>query len=73
MKKHKLVLVFDDEVLGVDPVMIFNNPIDANNHLLFSTGKFVDVVFNFDNMSFSFRTKSTWTGYGSIYWAVDNS
>lgn len=73
MKKHKLVLTFneEDELLGIEPCLIFNNELDAEKYLL-ETGIVTKVTFMPKDKLFSFSTES-WKGCGVACWAVDNS
>lgn len=67
---NKLVLVFDDdsEVLGVEKCLIFNNALDAEEHLM-ENSDITSVYIDIDSYNhFSFKTLS-WNGTGKVYWS----
>ena len=63
--KHKLVLIFEDEVFDVDKMLIFDNELDAESYLL-SKG-LISVCFYTSSNYFTFNTTS-WKGTGTIHW-----
>ena len=66
---NRLVLIFDDdsELNDVSKCLIFNNGLDAEEHLIENTAIVsihIDNEYNF----FSFKTLS-WCGTGKAYWS----
>ena len=69
MKKHKLVILFDDgEISGIERALVFDNVLDAEAYLL-STGKIKWVKFEPDNDIFFYEDQYG-RETGKAFWAV---
>jgi len=64
---NKLILMFDDEVIGIDTCLIFNNERDVIEYL---TSKGLSkITLEPTNNWFSFKTEAGWYGNGKVFWA----